>query len=67
MREWMKQARKEAGLSCADMAKALGMSEGFYSRIETGQRKPKMDIDTAVLLSEILRVPLMTIINYETR
>ena len=67
MRDWLKDARKEAGLTCKEMGNRLGISEAMYFRIETGERQPNMNLETAVKISRILKLPIMTIINYETR
>lgn len=67
MRDWLKDARKEAGLTCKEMGNRLGISEAMYFRIETGERQPNMSLETAVKISRILKLPIMTIINYETR
>ena len=67
MRDWLKEARKEAGLTCKEMGNRLGISEAMYFRIETGERQPNMSLETAVKISRILKLPIMTIINYETR
>ena len=67
MREWLKKARKEAGLTCSQTAERLGMSEIYYQFIESGRRQPKMYVETAVKLSKVLRLPIQSIIDYETR
>lgn len=66
MRSWLKQARKEAGVTCYKIAEELGISEPYYYMIETGQRMKHMDILTAYKLSKILNVPLQLIVDYET-
>lgn len=65
MRDWLKDARKEAGLTCAEMGKILSISETMYFRIETGERQQKMTIDTALKISKALQIPLERIIAYE--
>lgn len=67
MRDWMKQARREAGYTCAQMAELLDISDVYYQSIENGRRQQKMTIETAMKLSHILKVPMEVIINYETR
>jgi len=67
MREWLKEARKGAGLTCKEMGQKLGISEAMYFRIETGERQPNMSLETAVKLSRILKLPIAKIIGYETR
>ena len=67
MRDWLKIKRMERGLTSQFMAEQLGISAPMYSRIESGKRMQKMDLDTAVKLAQILRVPITKIIGYETR
>lgn len=67
MRDWMKEARREAGYTCAQMAELLDISDVYYQSIENGRRQQKMTIETAMKLSRILKVPMEIIINYETR
>lgn len=65
MREWLRNLRTQKGLSCKQMAARLQMSESFYNRVETGQRKAKMDIPTAQAIAKALEMPLVTIIEME--
>lgn len=65
MRDWLRNLRMQKGLSCKQMAARLQMSESFYNRIETGQRKTKMDIPTAQAIARALEMPLVTIIEME--
>lgn len=37
--EQLKKARKEAGLDQADVAKLLGTTQSYVSKIESGQRR----------------------------
>lgn len=67
MRDWMKQARREAGLTCEKAAELLGISTIYYTSIENGRRQSKMTIETAMKLSKLFKVPMSVIINYETR
>lgn len=65
MREWLKEMRTERGLTCKQMGEYLGVTDVYYFLIETGQRKKKLDIDTAQKLSKILKVPLRQIVSWE--
>lgn len=67
MRDWLKPARIERGLSPADMAKALDISENYYFAIESGRRQRKMDITLVSKLSGVLKMPLGRIIDLEMR
>lgn len=65
MRSWLAQARKNAGLTMADVAEKLGVTEGYYSMIEAGKRQKKLDITLAARFSEIFELPIESIVTYE--
>ena len=65
MRTWLRDARKEAGLTCAQMAEKLDISDIYYQFIEAGRRQKNMTIDMAFRLSKALQIPLERIIAYE--
>lgn len=54
MREWLFDMRKEDGLTISDMAAKLGISEGYYCRIEHGQRKKSLGVDFCIKLANAL-------------
>lgn len=39
----LRAARERAGLSTRDVAARLGISQPYYTRVETGGRKPSLD------------------------
>lgn len=53
MVQWLQELRKEKGLTQADMAVRLGISEGYYSMIESGQRKARMDVGFVIRVAEV--------------
>ena len=65
MREWLKTARNEKGITMADMADKLGISESYYCLIENGDRQKKMDIELLIRLSLILEISKSRILEYE--
>lgn len=65
MRDWLKEKRKEAGLTMAQMANKLNVTESYYSLIESGERQKKMDILLVSKLSVILSVPVEKIVEME--
>lgn len=65
MRDWLIDARKNANLTQNQIASQLGISEGYYSYIESGERKKKMDITLAVKLADVLGIPIQTVIDLE--
>lgn len=65
MRDWLKQKRAEKGLTMAEMATKLDLTESYYSRIENGDRQKKMDIALLCKLSDVLGMATDEIILLE--
>ena len=65
MRDWLKVARKERGLTMAEMGAKLNISESYYSQIESGGRQKNMDISLVRSLSEALGIPIKVIVEKE--
>ena len=65
MREWMAEARRKKGLSCKQAAEALGISEPYYSMIESGNRKKKFDLPFALAVCKLLDIPMEVLIQKE--
>ena len=65
MREWLKQTRIERGMTQAQIAQALDISEGYYSYIESGERQKKMDITLVMKLSNIFGITAQEIAENE--
>ena len=65
MRDWLKETRTERGLTMAQMAERLDITESYYSLIESGERQKKMDISFAWKLSQVLSVPVDRIVEME--
>ena len=66
-REWLKDTRTKAGLSQADVAKELGISESYYCYIEAGERQKQMDITLCSKLSKIFSMPIQQIVEFEAK
>jgi DNA-binding XRE family transcriptional regulator len=43
-REWLKDLRKEKGLTVRDLAKEIGVSWTHYSDIENGRKNPSLKL-----------------------
>lgn len=41
---WLREIRTTAGKTLKDVADAVGVSECYVSQIETGARKPSVDV-----------------------
>lgn len=65
MREWLKQKRREAGLTCSQMAERLDMSEVYYSFIENNRRQQNMNVAMAIRLAKALNLDPMDVIRWE--
>lgn len=65
MRDWLKEARQAQRLTQKQMADAIGISEAYYSLIETGDRQKKMDVSLAISIGNILGLSIEDIIRKE--
>jgi transcriptional regulator with XRE-family HTH domain len=66
MREWLKEKRQAAGLTMAQMAEKIGVTESAYSKIESGERQKRMDIEIARLLASAFGVTVDDIATFES-
>ena len=66
MRSWLFEARTKSGMTQAEVAKKIGISESYYAFIESGQRQKKMEITLAVQLSGIFGIPIKRIVELES-
>lgn len=67
MREWLKAKRSEKGLTMAQMAEKLSITESYYSYIEAGERQKKMDVSLVGKLSAALDIPVEEIFREEAK
>lgn len=67
MRGWLEKERAKAGLTQAELAKKLDLTESYYSRIESGERQKKMDVTLVAKLSAVLGIPIVDIIELEAK
>ena len=67
MRTYLKEIRENLGFSQDDVAKKLCLSRSYYSRIELGKRQKRLSLDIMLKLSEILNVPINTILESEKK
>ena len=56
MREYLRDLRKERGLSQDEISKRMGLTQSFYSMIETGERIERMNLDTAVKIANAMGI-----------
>ena len=67
IRAWLEHARVGKGLTQAEVAKRLGITESYYAMIEAGRRQKDMRLLFAYRLSNALGIPVAKILDYETR
>lgn len=65
MRDWLKSKRLEKGLTMAQMAGELGITESYYSNIEAGKRQKELDLTIAAQLAQILHMSIEEIVACE--
>lgn len=54
MREWLKKIRETCELSQTEAAKKSGISQQYYSCIESGSRGDKLPVKTAKSIADAL-------------
>lgn len=65
VRHWLREAREEKGMSMEQAANALDMSVPYYYMVETGQRKPRLDLPFAMAISKLFGIPITEIVERE--
>ncbi len=65
MREWLRKARTDKGMTQLQLAKSIGISEGYYSYIESGDRQKNMDIAMVMKLARALDMSTQEIMEQE--
>lgn len=48
MREWLKKMRTQKSMTMKKVASSAGISECFYSQIESGKRNPTVDVAKSI-------------------
>ena len=66
MRDWLREARTNAGKTQDEVAKEIGITHTYYSLIELGKRQTPMDLTLCVKLSKIFSIPIKQIVKLET-
>ena len=65
MRDWMKNARVEKGFTQLQVAEKIGITEGYYSLIENGERMKSLDLTFAKKLAELFGMTVQQVIEKE--
>lgn len=67
MRNYLKALRQKFDYTQEQVAEKLGIKANYYNMIENGNRRNKMDIDTALKLSNVFNVPVNYILEEEQK
>lgn len=67
MREWLREVRTKAGKNQEEVAKELDITASYYSLIEAGKRQNPMDLTLCMKLSKIFSIPILQIVDMETK
>lgn len=65
MRDWMKETRKEKGLTQQFVANQLGISKQYYQQIEDGKRQVDLSTSLVLSLSTVFEISPIEIMNFE--
>ena len=65
LRDWIKQKRGELGLTQLQVAKAMGVTESYYSYVERGARQMPMDISMAAKLADAFSMTVDEVVALE--
>lgn len=66
MRNYLKELRVNKNLTQAEIASKLGLSQNYYSMIESGIRQQKMNLPLLQKLSTVFEVSIEYLILKET-
>ena len=67
MRDCLKEQREKAKKTQEEIAKELEISVSYYSLIEQGKRQTPMDLTLCMKLSKIFSIPILRIVDMETK
>lgn len=65
MREYLKNLRLEREEKQQTTAKALNISQNYYSQIENGIKQKKIDLELLIKISDHFGIPLQEIVAHE--
>ena len=67
MRKYLRKLREQSGLTQAETAKKLDISESYYSLIENGERQRRLNISLVTKISRIFKVSVEDIAAEEEK
>jgi DNA-binding XRE family transcriptional regulator len=65
MRQKLKQTRKDSGKTQKEIAKAIGISERMYQKIETEKSTP--NVETAISIARVLGIKVEELFTFTTK
>lgn len=65
MREYLIKLRKAGGYSQVDVADKMGISQQYYSFIESGERLKSLPVDIIIKLSKVFGISNEKMLEYE--
>ena len=66
IRGWLRQLRKDRGLTQREVAARLGICQSYYGYIETRGRQKKIDLPLLAKIAGVFQVALMALVDIET-
>lgn len=66
-REYLAEQREKRGLTQAQAAKEMGISQNHLSNIETGVRQSEIKLNTLVRMAKCYRVSVITLVQMESK
>jgi transcriptional regulator with XRE-family HTH domain len=61
----MQVKRNKRFLTTEDVAMACGLSKGYYSQLERGERGKKLPVSVLIDIAKVLEIDIGTMIKYE--
>lgn len=65
MREWLKNKRKDKGMTMKALGEELGVSESYYCAIENGSRKAELSLPMAQKIAAVFGITVDEISRLE--
>mgnify|MGYP003296596465 CR=1 FL=1 len=67
MRQYLREIRKQSGLSQQDVAEKIQVTRQYYQQIEKGVRQKEMSLPLLIRLSQIFEIPVFDLIEKEVK
>lgn len=67
MRYWLKKLRTKNNLKQNEIAEKLGISQGYYNLIETGERQKDLNLSLINKIAELFNVSVEYIVEQESK